>query len=157
MVVEMFEAILSNMILFWIGVAVFFAIVEGFTTSFFTIWFAAGGAAAAIAAAVGGGIPVQVGVFFVVSVVLLVFTRPILVKRLKLGKEKNYTEQLEGAVALVTKELRPFESGQVKVNGIEWTAVGETEEFAAAEGDKVEVVRVEGVKLIVRKNSRIGE
>ena len=147
----MLELIAANMVLFWIICAVIFAILEGVISGLVTIWFTIGGAAAAAVAAAGGSIPVQIVVFFAVSIVLLIFTRPILVKRLKVGREKNYTEQLEGKPGLVVEALVPFQSGQVKVNGIVWTAVGETDEFEAEAGSKVEIVRVEGVKLIVRE------
>ena len=146
----MLELIVTNMVLVWIVIAVIFAIIEGIISGLVTIWFTIGGAAAAATAAAGAPIPVQVVVFFVVSIILLIFTRPILVKKLKVGREKNYTEQLEGKPGLVVEALEPFHSGQVKVNGITWTAVGETDEFAAPAGSKVEIVRVEGVKLIVR-------
>jgi len=139
------------MVLFWIICAVIFAVLEGIISGLVTIWFTIGGAAAALAAAVGAPVPAQIVVFFAVSIVLLIFTRPILVKKLKVGREKNYTEQLEGKPGLVVEEIKPFHSGQVKVRGIVWTAVGETDQFAAAAGDKVEIVRVEGVKLIVKE------
>jgi membrane protein implicated in regulation of membrane protease activity len=146
----MLELIAANMVLFWIVCAIAFAVLEGFISGLVTIWFTIGGAAAAGAAAAGAPIPVQIAVFFAVSIVLLVFTRPILAKKLKVGKEKNYTEQIEGKPGLVVEEIRPFSSGQVKAKGITWTAVGETDEFSAPAGSKVEIVRVEGVKLIVR-------
>ena len=145
----MIDWLVSNMVLFWIICAVIFAVLEGVISGLVTIWFTIGGGAAA-AAAVIAPIPVQIVVFFVVSIVLLIFTRPILVNKLKVGREKNYTEQLEGKLGLVVEEIKPFNSGQVKVRGIVWTAVGETDQFAAAAGEKVEIVGVEGVKLIVK-------
>jgi membrane protein implicated in regulation of membrane protease activity len=146
----MIEFLASHIIFVWIAVAVIFAVAEGLTASFVTIWFTIGAAVSAVMAAAGMGIVLQVVIFFVVSVILLIFTRPILVKRLKLGREKNYTEQLEGKTGLVTEEIKAFGSGQVKVRGIVWTAVGETEDFTAVPGNTVEIVRVEGVKLIVK-------
>ena len=145
----MIDWLVSNMVLFWIICAVIFAVLEGVISGLVTIWFTIGGGAAA-AAAVIAPIPVQIVVFFVVSIVLLIFTRPILVNKLKVGREKNYTEQLEGKLGLVVEEIKPFNSGQVKVRGIVWTAVGETDQFAAKAGEKVEIVGVEGVKLIVK-------
>ena len=147
----MLEFIVTYMALVWIIIAVIFAILEGIISGLVTIWFTIGGAAAAITVPLGASIPIQITVFFAVSLVLLIFTRPILAKRLKVGREKNYTEQLEGKPGLVVESLKPFASGQVKVNGIVWTAVGETPEFAAEAGQRVEIVRVEGVKLIVRE------
>jgi len=146
----MLEWIIANMVLVWIICAIVFAVLEGIISGLVTIWFTIGGAAAAALAAGGAPIPVQVIAFFVVSLVLLLFTRPILVKKLKVGREKNYTEQLEGKPGLVVEAIEPFKSGQVKVGGIVWTSVGETEHFSAPAGGTVEIVRVEGVKLIVK-------
>ena len=145
----MIDWLVSNMVLFWIICAVIFAVLEGVISGLVTIWFTIGGGAAA-AAAVIAPIPIQIVVFFAVSIVLLIFTRPILVSKLKVGREKNYTEQLEGKPGLVVEEIKPFNSGQVKVRGIVWTAVGKTDQFAAKAGEKVEIVGVEGVKLIVK-------
>jgi membrane protein implicated in regulation of membrane protease activity len=153
----MIDWIASNMVLFWIICAVIFAVLEGIISGLLTIWFTIGGGAAAVAAAVGAPIPAQIVCFFVVSVILLIFTRPILVKKLKVGREKNYTEQLEDKPGLVVEEIKPYHSGQVKVRGILWTAVGETDTFAAKKGEQVKIVRVEGVKLIVKAFGESGE
>ena len=147
----MLEWIVENMVLIWIICAVVFIVIEAIVSGLVTIWFTIGGAVAAALAAGGAPIPAQVVVFFAVSLVLLIFTRPILSKKLKVGREKNYTEQLEGKPGLVVEAIEPFKSGQVKVGGILWTAVGETEHFAAPAGINIEIVRVEGVKLIVKE------
>jgi len=146
----MLDWIMANMVLIWIGIAVIFAVIEGIVSGLVTIWFTIGGGVAAALAAAGAPIPVQVVVFFAVSLILLIFTRPILSKKLKVGREKNYTEQLEGKPGLVVEAIEPFKSGQVKVGGIIWTAVGETEHFSAPAGSNVEIVRVKGVKLVVK-------
>jgi len=146
----MVELIVANMVLIWIILAVVFAVIEGVVSGLVTIWFTIGAGAAAGLAAAGAPLPLQVIVFFAVSLVLLIFTRPILSKKLKVGKEKNYTEQLEGKPGLVVEAIEPFKSGQVKVGGILWTAVGETEHFSAPADSMIEIVRVEGVKLIVK-------
>jgi membrane protein implicated in regulation of membrane protease activity len=139
------------MVLFWIIVAVALAVIEGFTLGLVTIWFTIGAAAAVAVTFAGGDVILQIIVFFAVSLILLLFTRPILVKKLKVGREKNNIELIEGKIGLVTETIGPFDSGLVKVNGIVWTAIGEEPEFAADKGAEVEVVRVEGVKLIVKK------
>jgi membrane protein implicated in regulation of membrane protease activity len=141
------------MILVWLALAVIFAVAEGLTLSMITIWFTIGAAVSAVVAAFGGGIWVQFIAFVAVSVVLLIFTRPVLVKHLKVGREKNNVEALEGQTGLVTKAIEPFGSGLVKTGGIIWTAIGESQDFAAAEGETVEIVRVEGVKLIVKERT----
>ncbi|MDR1043208.1 MAG: NfeD family protein [Clostridiales Family XIII bacterium] len=138
------------MVILWIIIAIVFAVIEGFTLGLVTIWFTIGAAAAVVVALAGGDPLIQVVVFFAVSIVLLIFTRPILVKKLKVGREKNNIELLEGKVGLVTETIAPFKSGLVKVNGVIWTAVGDDKEFAADAGSEIEIVRVEGVKLIVK-------
>jgi membrane protein implicated in regulation of membrane protease activity len=148
------ELIAGNMAIVWIIIAIVFAAVEGFTLGLVTIWFTIGAAASTAVAFAGGDLTIQLVVFFAVSLVLLFFTRPILVKKLKVGREKNNIEQLEGAVALVTETIEPFKSGLVKVRGVVWTAVGEDTAFSAGAGSEVEIVRVEGVKLIVKEKRR---
>jgi membrane protein implicated in regulation of membrane protease activity len=146
----------GDMTLIWIIIAVALAVIEGFTLGLVTIWFTIGAAAAAVVSLAGGDLAIQIIVFFAVSIVLLIFTRPILVKKLKVGREKNNIELLEGKIALVTETIEPFGSGLVKVNGVIWTAVGEGTEFSAASGSEVEIIRVEGVKLIVKHTPENG-
>ena len=146
---EFLNVILSHMAIAWIVVAIIFALVEGITLGMVTIWFTIGSIISAIVALVGGSLPVQVGIFFGASLLLLIFTRPIFVKHLKIGKEKNVIQLLEGRIGIVTQAIRPFSSGLVKVNGVTWTAIGEDPDSAFDKGTEVEIMRVEGVKLIV--------
>jgi membrane protein implicated in regulation of membrane protease activity len=73
------------------------------------------------------------------------------VKKLKIGREKNVTEQIEGRRGLVTETIKPFGSGLVKVDGVIWTAIGEYPEVMIQTGCRIQVVRIEGVKLIVKQ------
>jgi membrane protein implicated in regulation of membrane protease activity len=134
----------------WIVIAVILAIIEALTLGLATIWFAIGAALAAVAALFGAGFPMQVAVFFVVSILTLLFTRPIAVEQLRIGREKNVTEQMEGKQGVMTEPLIPFGTGLVKVGGMSWTAVGEDPATGIEKDAVVEVVRIEGVKLIVR-------
>jgi membrane protein implicated in regulation of membrane protease activity len=149
---EFFNFISNNLVFVWIALAVIFGTIEGLTLGLVTAWFTVGAAASAIVALLNGDWIVQIVVFIVVSFLLLILARPILVKKLKLGKELNNIEQLENARALVTEPIEPFKSGLVKVNGVIWTAVGENREFKADSGTEVKIVRVEGVKLIVTQD-----
>ena len=141
----------NNMVFVWLVVFVLMAGLEAVTLGLTSIWFAIGAVIACLVAWLGVGIPFQVAAFFVVSVLLIIFTRPIAVKKLKIGKEKNVTEQIEGRRGLVTETLKPFGTGLVKVDGVIWTAVGEYPEAMIQAGCRVEVVRIEGVKLIVKQ------
>lgn len=133
----------------WIIIAVIFAIIEAFTLGLSTIWFSVGGVAACIAALLGAPIFLQVVVFLAVSIIALYVTRPLAEKKLKIGHEKNIIESIIGSVAIVTKEITPFATGQVKRNGQIWTAITEEQKETIAKGMTVVVKRIEGVKLIV--------
>jgi membrane protein implicated in regulation of membrane protease activity len=142
--------IINYLPVIWIVIAVILAIVEALTMGLATIWFAIGAAVTAVSALLGASFPVQVAVFFVVSILLLLLTRPIAVKKLKVGREKNITEQMEGRQGVMTEALVPFGTGLVKVGGVFWTAVGEDPAIGIEKDTVVEAVRIEGVKLIVK-------
>ena len=54
--------------------------------------------------------------------------------------------------AIVTQTIEPYETGVAKLNGEEWTAMSKDETRIEA-GKLVEVVAIEGVKLIVKEVS----
>ena len=145
------ELILGSMVFVWVAIFILAAIVEAFTLGITSIWFAIGAIAACVVAWLGGGIPFQLATFLLVSVLLIVFTRPIAVRKLKVGKEQNITEQIIGHRGMVTETVQPFGSGLVKVDGAIWTAIGEYPEVSIPSGCRVQVVRIEGVKLIVKQ------
>lgn len=115
------------------------------------IWFAFGGLAALIAGLLGGPIWVQVICFLVVSILMLLLTRPLAVKYFKPGLKKTNVDAIPGKVGKVTETILPLEGkGQVKIDGQIWSAKVEDGVTVVEEGAVVTVVRVEGVKLVVR-------
>lgn len=138
-----------SMAIIWIGVAVFFAIIEAVTMGLTTIWFSAGGLAACIASLLGAPVIVQVLVFLAASILLLYYTKPLAEKKLKIGSEKTNVDALAGQVGIVTEDIVPHNTGQVKVNGQIWTAISDKPEETITQKAEVRILRVEGVKLIV--------
>lgn len=143
------ETIVSYMPFIWIGIAVIFGIIEGATMGLVTIWFTVGAGVATVAAAFGAPIPVQIAIFAVVSVVLLIFTRPLLKQKLKVGKEKNNVDQYVGQTGMVIEDIEPFTQGRIKLKSLEWAAIGQNPELGIKKGCEVKVVKIEGVKAIV--------
>lgn len=133
----------------WLIIAIIFGIIEAFTMGITTIWFAGGAIVASICAMLGLCLPIQITAFFAVSILLLYFTRPLLKKKLKVGSEKTNTEALIGKEAIVITEIPARLSGQVKVNGLVWTAVSNGLQDTIEEGKTVIINRIEGVKVIV--------
>ncbi len=136
--------------LIWIGIAVLFAAIEAFTLGITTIWFSLGAVAAVFTSTAGGSVLAQIVVFLAVSVLLLYFTRPIAVKKLKIGSVKTNVDTLPGQTALVLEDIGPYSTGQVKVQGQVWTAIIEGKAPVVQRGETVIILRVEGVKLVVK-------
>ncbi len=139
-----------SMKLIWTVLVIGLAIVEGLTFGLTTIWFAIGALVALLAAFIGFNVYIQVGLFCIVSTGLLIFTRPITMKYLKVGSTKTNVDSLIGKRGIVEKTIDPFEVGQVKVNGQIWTAKALNDEHCDVH-DEIEVISIEGVKLIVRR------
>lgn len=139
---------LTNTII-WIGIAVFFGLIEILTVGLTTIWFAVAATIAAIAAELGLSTFWQATIFLLCSCILLYFTRPLAVKYLKIGKEKTNTALLIGKIGVVTEDIKAYNSGLVKVSGQIWTAVTPDNQQEIIKDTRVKVLRIEGVKLIV--------
>ena len=66
--------------LIWLGILALLLVVEAITAGLTTIWFAGGALVAAIACYAGANLTVQILLFLCVSLVLLIFTRPLAMK-----------------------------------------------------------------------------
>lgn len=139
---------------FWLIAAVIFGISEALTVGLVTIWFAGGALVALAAALLGASMPVQVILFFVVSIGLLVSTRKVFVKKLKTGNAKTNVDALIGEEAKVLTTIKPFEPGSIKLKGQEWTAVARDENLIIASGEIVKVIAIEGVKAVVKPQEK---
>lgn len=133
----------------WLVVAAILAIIETLTMGLTTIWFAGGALAAAVAALAGLSTLPQIMIFLAVSVILILITRPLVKKKLKVGGEKTNVEALTGKNALITEAIKPFHTGQAKVDGLVWTAIAKDSSVTIENGTTVRIEAVEGVKLVV--------
>ena len=133
----------------WAALAIIFALIEVFTFGLTTVWFAIAAVVMVFLSLFKIPLSVQIIIFLIISSLLLIFTRPIAVKKLKVGKEKTNVDSLIGKHALVIKTIGEFEHGEVKLNGLIWAARSDNNTEIAV-GTKCEVLRVEGVQLIVK-------
>ena len=138
-------------VIYWLAIFIVLLIIEIVTMGLTTIWFAGGAVMAFLTGLVGFGIWIQVGVFIVVSTVLLVLTRPIAVKYFNQNRQKTNVESLIGQQALVLEDVDTLHaSGQVKVNGQIWSAKTEETSGFIAKDTVVMIQGIQGVKLIVK-------
>ena len=135
----------------WLGILAVLLVIEGLTTALTTIWFAGGALIAAIAAGLGLGIVPQLLLFFCVSLVLLLFTRPAALKLMNKNTEKTNVEGLLGKSAVVIQQIDNLaQTGQVRINDIEWMARTSDDSVTIPVGTVVVIEAVHGVRLIVR-------
>lgn len=134
----------------WVCLIIFFALLESLTMALTPIWFAAGALGALVASLYGFNLYVQIGTFIIISLIMLAYTRPVAREFLQIGKIKTNSEGLIGDQALVIQGIEQFKTGQVKIRGQVWTA-REIENKDVEVGSTVEVMAIEGVKLIVRR------
>ena len=134
--------------LIWLIVAAVLIVVEIATLGLTTIWFAGGAIVAAVFAVFETYWLVQVIAFAVVSLLLLIFTRPIAQKHL-VKNEKTNVESLIGKSAYVSEAINNAKSqGIAKINGLEWTARS-VDNTIIPEGSEVVIQAIDGVKLMV--------
>lgn len=134
----------------WIGAIVLFGIVEAATAGLTSIWFVLGSIAGLIAAICGGKIWLQVVLFFVISIVALIATRPLVRKFNEHGTQPTNLDTVIGQSARVTETIdNAVPTGAVYIQGKTWSARSEEETVIPA-NTMVTVVRMEGVKLYVR-------
>lgn len=142
----------------WIVLGVILIIAEIFTLGFVLLWFGVGALAAAFVGYLGLGWGWQFLVFAVVSIALTALSRTIFANYYPHDDEnklKSGIDSLPGQIGMVSGASRgALAKGEVKVFGSTWTAFPENSESPLIEGEKVEVVRVKGSSIYVR---RVGE
>ena len=139
-------------IIFWLILLIALLALEIATMGLTTIWFAGGALAAVIAAALNAPLFLQITLFLVVSVVLLIFTRPLAMKYFNNERVKTNAESLVGKLAVVESDIDNLRAqGEVSVSGQYWTARSTQDEICIPKGKIVVVCGISGVKLIVEE------
>lgn len=137
------------MYLWYLAAFVVFLAIELMTYNLITIWLSA---SALLTAVYAYFFPAQIVaqgfVFLVLSLVFIVFTKPLITK-MKIGSEKTNADRLIGCDAIVLEDINSIlGSGQVKVMGQIWSAKSQSGDVILS-GETVKILGIEGVKLIV--------
>ena len=139
--------------LWLIGAAVLF-VIEALTLGLTTVWFAGGAIGAAIAAMAGASVAVQIIVFLVISILLLIFTRPLVKNKLNNRTERTNVEAVIGQEGIAQTDISEFTPGQVRADGKVWTAVCEKGRISK---DAVVIIKsITGVTLTVEEKEQEG-
>ena len=135
----------------WLGVFALAIIVEFSTTELVSIFFAFG----ALIALIISFIPnvewwVQLIIFVVISGISLIGLRPLMHKVLNKEKRNTNVDELIGRVVTVI-DVNGDNYPEAKVNGLIWRLSSIKEEEVLNVGDKATILKIEGNRLVVRK------
>ena len=140
---------MTNSIL-WLIILAVLIFIEIITLGLTTIWFAGGALVAFIVSLFYDNLLLEIILFLVISVLLLYFTRPYVIKYFNPKRIKTNYEGLVGKEALVIMAIDNIHGqGQVIVDGQEWTARS-SDSSTIDVGARVIVQDISGVKLIVK-------
>ena len=143
------------MFVIWLVIAAVMIIIEIATLGLTTIWFAGGAIVAAFTVLAGLHFMLQLVVFAVVSLLLLVFTRPVAAKFFSKGLQKTNAESMVGKTAIAVERIDNNKlTGCVKAGGLEWSARTANGEIID-DGEEVVIKEIQGVKLIVEKKDNM--
>ncbi|MDD2203076.1 MAG: NfeD family protein [Bacilli bacterium] len=133
----------------WLVIFIIFIIVEILTSNFVTIWFGIGAMGAFFSTYFTSDVMLQFIVFTIVTILSLLLTRPF-VKKITRGRDhvKTNLDSVIGRSGIVDAKITPHSLGRVTVLGKDWSAKSEE---TIEPGSQVEILAIEGVKLIVRK------
>ncbi|HIZ65778.1 MAG TPA: NfeD family protein [Candidatus Blautia pullicola] len=135
----------------WLVLLAVLLLIEIVTLGLTTIWFAGGALIALLVSLAGGPLWLQIGLFLVVSILLLFFTRPWAVKYMNKNRQKTNVESIPGKTGVVIQAIDNLKAeGQVAINGQEWTAKS-ADGCPVEKGKVIRVLAVEGVKVIVEE------
>lgn len=139
----------------WLSVFIAALIIETLGPEIISIWFA-GGALVSLIVSFIPDVPwwIEAVVFAVISLGLLIFLRPILAKVLKRSTIPSNVDEMAGKKGIILSEITPLNSGEVKVDGIIWTAISSKDGDTIKEGTNVKVLSISGNKLIVTPISK---
>lgn len=140
----------------WLVLVIVLLLIEIATVGLTCIWAAGGALVALILNIMHVSLVWQMAAFFVVTALLLYFTRPFAIRMLNSRTEKTNYESVIGKVVRVEERVDNLsQTGRASVDGQEWTVRSESDEIIYEAGELVKVVSVEGVKLIVKKESEV--
>ena len=131
----------------WLVVVFLLTIVEIATINLVSIWFVISGILALIVSLFTTNFYIQFGVFVVAGIILLLLTKPVLVKLSNAKEEKLNLERIPGMEGIVTEEIKKGRIGAVKVDGKLWSATADEDILV---DNLIKVIKIDGIKLVVK-------
>ena len=136
----------------WLALFVAMLAVEALGPALVSVWFAFG----ALVALIVSFIPevawwVEVVIFVVISLATLLALRPVLRRYFKRNNYNTNIDSFTGKRGYVIEDITYLKPGAVKIGDVSWTAIPVEKDQKILENEVIEVVAVNGNKLIVKK------
>ena len=132
----------------WLIIVLLLSFLEAVTVSVVSIWFIISGIVALILSFFVDNIFIQFAVFVLLGVILLITTRKLVTKVLKVKDVKTNFDRVIGMTGTVTEDIKKDAIGEVKVDGKRWSAIS-TQDIS--KGEIVKVLKIDSTKLIVER------
>jgi membrane protein implicated in regulation of membrane protease activity len=92
----------------------------------------------------------QIILFLVLSIGLILLTKPLAKKKMKTGIIRTNTDRFIGEIGIITQKILPNEIGEVKIENQLWRAINH-EGLVFEPGEAVIIDAISGIKLVVSK------
>ena len=136
--------------IYWLIAVAVLLVLEILTLGLTTIWFAGGAFVAFIAGQCQAPLWLQFVLFLVVSIILLIFTMPVVEKHLNANRTKTNVDSLAGKHGKVIEVIDNFnQTGKIMLDGMEWMARSADADLKIMPETKVEVKEVKGAHVVV--------
>lgn len=132
----------------WLVLCIVLVVIECLTVNLVCIWFALGALLAAISSLFLTDTMMQGAVFVFSSILFFFLLKPFSKKMLRRNVERTNLDRVIGQIGVVTEKITKIEPGEVKVDGKKWSAISSK---TVKVGSKVEILSIEGVKLLVKE------
>lgn len=138
----------------WVAVVAISLVIEFITMEMVSVWTALGGIVALVLSALDVRLEIQLIAFFVVSIALLLLLRKLALKYLlKQNDLKIGADSIVGTSHKLLSPITSDERGTIKINGITWSVTTQNGTELSAD-TIVEIVKIEGNKLIVKEKEK---
>jgi membrane protein implicated in regulation of membrane protease activity len=137
----------------WLIIFVVLGFAELVSPQFVTIWFALGALLTIPFSIFNIPLHIQISVFLAISIILLLLTRPLYQKYIKTKYIATNADALIGNTGIVLEKINNDDAvGIVKTKGQIWSARSLDENIIEV-GQKVDIISIQGVKLIVKNQN----
>ncbi|WP_041668597.1 NfeD family protein [Acetobacterium woodii] len=141
-----------NIIFVWLILFIIFLVAELVTAgALVSIWFCVGALVAMIAAYFGASLGIQGSLFVIISIGLLLGTKPFIKKYMHPKTSATNADRILKNRGIVEEEINNLKGqGAVKIDGKSWTARNADGNAIIPVDAEVIVVGIEGVKAMVK-------